>query len=115
MSFATLALAGQHHTVEAAMQASPHGFGVMPVKGRRVSSRIAKLLAVAWSLRQMTTEREALASRNEARQECLRPLRQSKAAHASLEFALGLMTVLGAAAHARSRSDENMLTLASSG
>lgn len=47
MSFATLALAGQHHTVEAAMQASPHGFGVMPVKGRRVSNRVAKLLAVA--------------------------------------------------------------------
>lgn len=47
MSFATLALAGQHHTVEAAMQASPHGFGVVPVKGRRVSNRVAKLLAVA--------------------------------------------------------------------
>ncbi|WP_155644180.1 hypothetical protein [Burkholderia cepacia] len=63
----------------------------------------------------MTTERDVLANRSEARQECLRPPRQSKAAHASLEFALGLMTVLGAAAHARSRSDENMLTLATSG
>ncbi|MBY4710568.1 hypothetical protein [Burkholderia cepacia] len=63
----------------------------------------------------MTTEREVLVNRSEARQECLRPPRQSKAAHASLEFALGRMTVLGAAAHARSRSDENMLTLASYG
>lgn len=63
----------------------------------------------------MTTEREVLANRSEARQECLLPPRQSKAAHASLEFALGRMTVLGAAVHARSRFDENMLTLASSG
>ncbi|WP_175936076.1 hypothetical protein [Burkholderia cepacia] len=63
----------------------------------------------------MTTEREVLANRSEAWQECLRPPRQSKAAHASLEFALGRMTVLGAAAHARSRFGENMLTLASSG
>ena len=63
----------------------------------------------------MTTEREVLANRSEARQEYLRPPRQSKAAHASLEFALWLMTVLGTAVHARSRSDENMLTLASSG
>ncbi|UIY61585.1 hypothetical protein [Burkholderia cepacia] len=63
----------------------------------------------------MTTEREVLANRSEARQECLRPLRQSKAAHASLEFALWLMTVLGTVVHARSRSDENMLILASSG
>ena len=63
----------------------------------------------------MTTEREVLANQSEARQECLRPLRQSKAAHASLEFALWLMTVLGTVVHARSRSDENMLTLASSG
>ncbi|WP_322079871.1 hypothetical protein [Burkholderia cepacia] len=47
MSFATLALAGQRHIVEAAMQASLRGFGVMPVKRRQVSNRIAKLLAVA--------------------------------------------------------------------
>ena len=40
MSFAALALAGQRHTVEAAMQASLRGFGVMPVKPR-VSDTVA--------------------------------------------------------------------------
>jgi hypothetical protein len=54
----------------------------------------------------MALEREVLPDRAEARQEGLRALGPSEAAHAALTFMRGLMTIFGAIVHARAGFDE---------
>lgn len=61
------------------------------------------------SAQQMPLERDVLPDRSEARQECLRALRVTKATHTPLGFASGLVAVLSPVVQPGCRFDEHVL------